>query len=66
MRTEAQVQERIERLRREQETLRTQIARAVLSDKEEEQCSARDLMDRLRHADVTLRALDWAFGGKER
>jgi len=64
MREEQQIRERIERLLRENETLRAQAARHLLAPEGKEWIEAKVVLDRLAHNDSTLRALDWALGGK--
>jgi hypothetical protein len=63
MRTEAQIQDRIARLIRENDTLRQQAARALLSENPNDHRSAEDLMDRARHGEAMARALDWVLDG---
>ena len=64
MRTEEQVREKLQRLLDERDLLSKQAARAVLSEDWDEQEKARGLLDRVRHAEITIRALDWALGNK--
>jgi hypothetical protein len=61
MREETQVRERLERLLRENETLRQQAARHLLGG---EWLESKAILDRISHNESTWRALDWALGGK--
>lgn len=62
MRAEQNIRERLERLVREGEVQRQQIARLILSDKPEDWASARDLMGREKDNAAMIRALDFALG----
>jgi hypothetical protein len=64
MRTEEQLRERIGRLLAEGDTIRKQIARMVLSDHPDERIQLRDMLAGAERVDATIRALDWALGGR--
>jgi hypothetical protein len=61
VREETQVRERVERLIRENETLRQQAARHLLANEWHE---AQAILDRISHNESTARALGWALGGQ--
>lgn len=61
MRDEERIRERIANLLRENETLRQQGAKHLLS---EDWPAAKDTLSRIDHNVATYRALDWALGGK--
>ena len=63
MRSEQQIRERLERLVRENETIRHQAARHLLAPEGKEWRDGQAAIARLEANVATIRALEWALGG---